>query len=110
MDTIERWRESLPTGAQAEAATAAAVIGGGLVVGALMLSRRRRGFFAWAIPGAILGLGIVLLSDVIFDARTERIDEAEERISEELASLDPIARAQVLKAVGERQMNAVFGD
>ncbi|MHB1017525.1 MAG: hypothetical protein ACYC2X_06535 [Coriobacteriia bacterium] len=110
MEAIDRWRESLPEGAQAEAATAAAVIGGGLLVGVLTLARRRRGFFAWAIPGAILGLGVVLLTDVLLDTRGERMVEAEERISEELASLDPIARAQVLKAVGERQMNAVFGD
>ena len=27
----------------------------------------------------------------------------------ELASLDPIARAQVLKSVGEQQLGAVFG-
>jgi len=110
MEAIDRWRESLPEGAQVEAATAAVVIGGGLLVGALTLARRRRGFFAWAIPGAILGLGVVLLADVLLDTRGERMVEAEERISEELASLDPIARAQVLKAVGERQMNAVFGD
>jgi len=35
--------------------------------------------------------------------------EAEEHIAEELASLDPIARAQVLKSVGEQQLGAVFG-
>lgn len=110
MDTIERWRGSLPTGAQTEAAAAAAVIGGGLLVGALTLNHKRRGFFAWAIPGAILGLGIVLLADVLLDARDERIDEVEEHIAEELASLDPIARAQVLKTVGEQQLGAMFGD
>ena len=78
-------------------------------MGALTLTRRRRGFFAWAIPGAILGLGVVLLADVLLDQRSERIEEAEGRIAEELASLDPIARAQVLKSVGERQLGAVFG-
>lgn len=109
MDAIERWRESMPTGAQAEVATAAAVIGGGLLVGALTLTRGRRGFFAWAIPSAILGLGVVLLADVLLDRRGERIEEAEERIAEELASLDPIARAQVLRSVGEQQLGAVFG-
>lgn len=110
MDTIDRWRESLPTGAQAEAASAVAAIGGGLLVGALAISHKRRGFFAWAIPGAILALGIVLLVDVLLDARSEHIDEVEARISEELSSLDPIARAQVFRSVGERQINAVFGD
>ncbi len=110
MEAIERWRESLPTEAQAEAATAAVAIGGGLLVGALMISRKRRGFSAWAIPGALFGLGIVLLLDVVFDARTERIEAAEGRISAELASLDPIARAQVLRSVGEQQVEAVFGE
>lgn len=109
MDALERWRESLPTGAQTEAASAAAVIGGGLLVGALTISHKRRGFFAWAIPGAILALGIVLLADVLLDARTERIDEIEGRISQELASLDPIARAQVLNTVGQQQIDTLFG-
>jgi len=109
MEAIDRWRESLPEGAQVETATAAAVIGGGLLLGALTLTRRRRGFFAWAIPGAILGLGVALLADVLLDQRSERIEEAEERIAEELAALDPIARAQVLKSVGEQQLGAVFG-
>jgi hypothetical protein len=109
MEAIDRWRESLPQGGQVEAAAAAGMIGSGLLVGALMLTRRRRGFFTWAIPGAVLGLGVVLLADVLLDQRAERIGEAEEHIAEELASLDPIARAQVLKSVGEQQLGAVFG-
>lgn len=108
MEAVDRWLESLPEEAQTEVAAGAAAIGSGLLVGVLTLTRKRRGFFAWAIPGALLGLGIVLLANALLDTRTERIEEAEERISAELASLDPVARAQVLKSVGEQQMGLVF--
>ncbi|MDY0341669.1 MAG: hypothetical protein RBS17_10730 [Coriobacteriia bacterium] len=110
MEAIERWRDSLPAEAQTETVTAAAAIGGGLLVGGLMVSRKRKGFFAWAIPGALLALGVVLLLDIVFDARAERIEAAGEHISAELASLDPVARAQVLKSVGEQQVEAMFGE
>ncbi len=108
MEAIDRWRESLPEGVQNETATAAAVIGTGLLVGAVTLSRNRRGFLAWALPGALLGLGVALLVNSLLDERSERIEEAEARISDELASLDPIARAQVLRSVGEQQLESVF--
>jgi len=107
-DAIEQWRESIPESERAEAGAGAALLGVGLVAGAFMLLSGRRGFFAWAIPGAIIGAGMVMLSDVMLDTRTERIAETEERIAAELAELDPIARAQVLKGVGERQMKAMI--
>jgi len=46
----------------------------------------------------------------VIDVRAERILEAEDRIHRELASLDPLARAQVLKSVGEQEVETVFGD
>jgi hypothetical protein len=106
MNAIEMWRDSIPEGSRIESGVGAALLGAGIVAGVLMATRRRRGFFAWAIPGAILAAAVVLLADVILDVRSERIGEAEALIEAELADLDPIARAQVLKAVGERQIQA----
>jgi len=108
MEAIDRWREAIPAESRAETATAAALIGGSLIAGASVLRRERRTFFAWAIPGAILGAGIVMLLDVLLDARTERIEETEDRITQELEALDPVARAQVLRSVGEQQVRTVL--
>lgn len=110
MEAIDRWREAVPEESRVETGLAAGFVTGGLLAAAVMLLSKRRGFFAWAIPGAIFAVGAVLLSDVVIDVRGERIMEAEERIHHELASLDPLARAQVLKSVGEREVDAVLGD
>ena len=92
----------------ASAVVGAAMIAAGVVSGAFMLLRGRRGFFAWAIPGALIGAGLMMLADVGLDTRRERIAETEDLIAAELASLDPIARAQVLKGVSERQVRSIL--
>lgn len=106
MNAIEMWRDSVPEGSRLETGAGAALLGAGVAAGILMATRRRRGFFAWAIPGAILAAAIVMLTDVVLDVRNERMEEAEEVIEAQLAELDPVARAQVLKSVGERQIQA----
>lgn len=105
-EAIGRWRDSIPEDERAEAAAGAALVGAGLVFGAFALLRSKRTMLAWAIPGALIAAGLVMLSDVALDTRTERIAETEDRISAELASLDPVARAQVLKGVSERQVRS----
>ena len=105
-EAIEQWRDSIPENERAEATAGVALVGAGLVFGAFALLRGRRGFFAWALPGAIIAAGIVMLSDVVLDTRSERIAQTEELISAELEALDPVARAQVLKGVSERQVKA----
>jgi hypothetical protein len=110
MEAVDRWRDMVPEGSRVETGIAAGFVAGGLLAAAVMLLGKRRGFFAWAIPGAIFAVGAVLLSDVVIDVRAERILEAEDRIHRELASLDPLARAQVLKSVGEQEVETVFGD
>lgn len=110
MEAVDRWRDMVPEESRVETGIAAGFVAGGLLAAAVMLLGKRRGFFAWAIPGAIFAVGAVLLSDVVIDVRAERILEAEDRIHRELASLDPLARAQVLKSVGEQEVETVFGD
>lgn len=107
-NTIEEWRESMPDYVGPQSGAGAAMIAVGIVAGALMLIRGHRGFFVWAIPGALISAGVMMLADVGLDTRKERIAETEELIEAELASLDPIARAQVLKGVGERQMRSIL--
>jgi len=108
MDAIELWRESIPEESRVEAGVGAALVGAGLLAGILMLPSGRRGLLAWAIPGALLGAGTVVLADALINARNDRAAESQIAIEAHLASLDPIARARVLKNVGESQLRALL--
>lgn len=98
-ETVERWREEIPRKSLVEAGAGAGVIGLGIAALVLMLVRGRRGFFAFAVPGALLAAGLVMLTDVTFDVRGERIAWSRAFITAELEGLDPLARAQVLRDV-----------
>jgi hypothetical protein len=98
-ETVERWREEIPRQCLVEGGASAGIIGLGIAALVLMLVRGRRGFFAIAIPGALLAAGLVMLTDVTFDVRGERIAWSRAFITSELEGLDPIARAQVLRDV-----------
>lgn len=107
-EAIEQWRDSIPADERGEAGAGAALVGVGIVSAAFLMLRRRRGLFVWLIPGAFIGVGLAILADVVMDTRSYRIAETEDSIAAELASLDPIARAQVLKNVGEREMRSLI--
>lgn len=108
MDAVELWRESIPEESRALVGTGAALVGAGVVATVAALGRERRGVLSWLVPGALLAAGIVLLADALLDVRSDRIADTQTAIEAQLASLDPIARAQVLKNVGESQLRAVL--
>lgn len=108
MDAVELWRESLPDESRVEGTAGVALVGAGVLAMAFTLTRKRRGFLAWAVPGALIAAGIVMLADVTIDLRAERIEETSANIEAELAELDPVARAQVLKNVGQNQMRSLI--
>jgi hypothetical protein len=108
MDAVQLWRESLPEESRVEVTAAVALVSVGVLAGVSSIVRRKRGFFAWAVPGALIAAGVVLLADLMLDTRSERILETQVEIEAQLASLDPIARAQVLKNVGQSQLRAVL--
>lgn len=103
-EAVERWRESIPEENRVRASAGVGLVGLGLGAAALALVRRRSGFFAWALPGALLAAGIAMLADVVWDVRGARIDETRAVIEAELEDLDPIARAQVLRDVARSQI------
>lgn len=107
-EAIEQWRDSIPADERGEAGTGAALVGVGIVAAAFLMLRRRRGLFVWLIPGAFIGVGLAILADVVIDTRSNRMAETEENIAAELSSLDPIARAQVLKSVSEREVRSLI--
>jgi hypothetical protein len=108
MDAVELWRESIPEESRVEAAAGATLLGAGLIAATYTLAHHRRGFLSWALPGALLGAGVAMILDVLLDDRRENMAEARAEIEERLAELDPIARAQVLKSVGESQFRALM--
>jgi hypothetical protein len=81
------------------------LVGGGLVGGAITLMRRRPHLTDWIVPMSLVGLG----SGILLQLRQTGIQRAEETIVAELDSLDPIARAQVMKAVAKEQIGRLPG-
>ena len=72
------------------------------VVWALVLTiRGQHGLKDWLAPVGLAGGGVAIL----VKQRRARIGEAEQSIMAELDGLDPVAKAQVLKAVAEQQLN-----
>ena len=76
------------------------LIGGGIVGSIVTLLRRRRRVADW-----VLHLGLICSgAGVLLQRRRKHMDQAQDSIMSELDNLDPIARAQVLKAVAEQQL------
>lgn len=70
-------------------------------VGALIgLVARPRRILEWILPLGLAGGGLALL----LTRRQTRIDAVEERVLAELADLDPLARAQVLKTIADHEI------
>jgi hypothetical protein len=65
-----------------------------------MTIRGQRSLTDWLIPVGLAGAGVAIL----LNRRETHIEEAEQNIMAELEGLDPVAKAQVLKAVAEQQL------
>ena len=82
------------------------LVGGGIVGSLVTLLRRRRHRLAdWAVHLGLICAG----AGVLLQRRRQHMEQAEKNILTELDALDPISRAQVLKAVAEQQL-AGLGD
>jgi hypothetical protein len=74
---------------------------GGVIGAVALIKRDRRSIGGLLIAGCVIAGGVVLLTR----ERRARIHTATQRIEEELDALDPLARAQVVKAVAEHEMD-----
>ena len=75
-----------------------------VVIGAVLLSiRGGRHIVGWLVMAGMIGGGTILL----LQERQGRIDTATENIVAELDALDPVARAQVLKALAEEEVDRI---
>lgn len=81
------------------------LVGGGAVGTIIALMRRRSDVTDWIVPLSLIGLG----TGVLLQRRQSQMHEAEASILAELDSLDPIARAQVMKAVAKDQIGRLPG-
>jgi len=81
------------------------LVGGGVVGSLVNILRGDRSAVDWLIPLSLAGLGF----GVLFSHRQSQMESAEEKILAELDQLDPIARAQVLKAVAKDEIDRLPG-
>lgn len=106
-ERIDAWREDLelPSAQTAEAAAGAVLVGAGVVAAIVSLLGNKRDFWSWVLPSVLLSGGLALVLTSAFQRRGIRIEQAEAAVRAELDSLDPIARAKVLKEVAEDQLS-----
>lgn len=74
------------------------LVGAGAGTIIINLIQRKRGVLGYLIGVAFVLMGVVVLGGT-YRVRSGRISEAEDQVREQLAALDPVARAQVLKSM-----------
>lgn len=104
-DRIDAWRDELelPETQKTETAAGAVLIGSGIVAAIINLLGGKRDAWAWFLPAILFTGGAALIIAGGLERREARIEAAEEAVFAELDSLDPIARAKVLKEVAAEQ-------
>jgi hypothetical protein len=81
-----------------DAAIGLSLMGAGLGVVVMNLIRGKRSAWAYLLPAAFILGGIAVVSGGAVSRRSDRISIAEDAVRAQLAGLDPIARAQVLRS------------
>jgi hypothetical protein len=81
-----------------DSAIGLSLVGAGAGTIIVNLIQRRRSFVGVLVGFAFVLLGVAVLGGT-YRVRSERISDAEEQVRAQLAALDPIARAQVLKSM-----------
>lgn len=100
MDRADRIREEFMDSVDSDAVTMAAglsLVSGGLAWGITQVIRRHRSVLSLLPPIGLVALGLVVAGRGAMNRRGMLIDAAEERVRGELSSLDPLARARVLR-------------
>jgi hypothetical protein len=79
------------------------LIGAGAGTIIINMVQRRRSVLGYLVGVAFVLLGVAVLGGT-YRVRSGRISEAEDQVREQLAALDPIARAQVLRSMASEQV------
>jgi hypothetical protein len=64
-----------------------------------LIVKKKRNIFSWIVPLSMMAEGFYLL----LKARQERIKQTGDQIRSQLDELDPIARAEVVKYLAEKE-------
>ena len=89
---------------QVDAAIGLSLVGSGMGTGIMNLIRGKRSVWAYLLPGAFVLAGLAVISGGALSRRSGRIVTAEEVVRAQLAALDPIARAQVLRSAASETL------
>jgi hypothetical protein len=87
-----------------DAAIGLSLVGAGLGTVLMNLVRGNRNAWAYLLPAAFILGGIAIISGGAVSRRSDRITAAEEVVRAQLAGLDPIARAQVLRSAASETL------
>ena len=87
-----------------DAAIGMSLVGAGLGAVILNLVRGKRNAWAYLLPAVFILGGIAIISGGAVSRRSDRISVAEEGVRAQLAGLDPIARAQVLRSAASEAL------
>jgi len=78
------------------------LLGGSILSAILLIITKTRRVVAWLLPLSLAGAGAAM---IFMQRRELEIEEKEARILTELDTLDPVARAQVLIRVTEKEVS-----
>lgn len=105
MGTTTGSTESFEWTDQETVQTGKVVLGAGIVWSLYLLIKRTQDIFPWLPPLGLVVTGITIL----LQERQKRIAETSESIQTQLDDLDPVARAQVLKYLGDAEVERLSG-
>jgi len=87
-----------------DAAIGLSLVGAGLGTVVVNLFRGKRSAWAYLLPAVFILGGIAIISGGAVSRRSDKISAAEEVVRAQLAGLDPIARAQVLRSAASETL------
>ena len=87
-----------------DAAIGMSLVGAGLGAVVLNLVRGKRNAWAYLLPAVFILAGIAVVSGGAVSRRSDKILIAEDAVRAQLADLDPIARAQVLRSAASETL------
>jgi hypothetical protein len=79
------------------------LVGGGVLVSLYMLIKRNRNIFTWVVPVGMIAVGV----DLLLKERHERIVQTGDQIMAQLDELDPIAKAEVVKYLADKEVERI---
>jgi hypothetical protein len=76
------------------------LVGGGVLGSLYLLVKRSKSIFTWVIPVGMIAVGV----DLLLKERHKRIVQTGDQILAQLDELDPIAKAEVVKYVADKEV------